>query len=281
MKFQVRHATTYQYSEPVFLEPHQFRLQPRAGGAQRVVSYGLKLDPGPAGITEIVDAENNAGHYAWFKDRTDRLTVNSSFIVETLRANPFDYVLAYLTVAAVPVAYPDELAETLRVYCQPVKGDRTVYALAREAAQEAGWQTLPFLAGLTQRIYRNTEHIVREDGPTFTAVETLRQQTGACRDVAMLFVEACRTVGLASRFVSGYELGPVRQERAFMHAWAEVYLPGGGWRGYDPSRGLATAEHHIAVATGRSPEGATPISGSFRGTGVSSVMEFQIDAGEI
>lgn len=280
MKFRLRHTTSYQYGAPVFLEPHHFRLMPR-GGAQRLLSYELKLDPAPAGITELLDAEGNAGHYAWFKDRTDRLTVTSSFEVETLRRNPFDYVLADLTIATVPVAYSDGLAEILRPYSQPTGPDRSVYALAREAAQEVEWQTLPFLAALTQRIYRNTAHIVREEGPAQAAADTLRQQTGACRDVAMLFVEACRTMRLAARFVSGYEPGAAQQERSFMHAWAEVFLPGGGWRGYDPSRGLATAENHVAVASGRSPEAAAPITGTFRGDNALAAMDFQILAEQI
>lgn len=277
MKFRIRHVTEYQYSQAVFLEPHQIRLQPRSGGGQRLLEFALRIAPAPVGLTETLDAENNAGHTAWFGERTERLTVISECRVETLRRNPFDYVLADMETATTPVAYGEAAGRLLRPYLGAVQGERSVYALARAAAQEGGWQTLPFLAGLTQRIYRNIEHTVREEGQARAAAETLRERVGACRDVAVLFVEACRTMGLAARFVSGYELGGARQEREFMHAWAEVYIPGGGWRGYDPSRGLATAEHHVAVAAGRDPEAATPISGSFRGTGVESRMEFQIE----
>jgi transglutaminase-like putative cysteine protease len=91
-----------------------------------------------------------------------------------------------------------------------------------------------------------------------------------------LFIEACRSFGLAARFVSGYELQAARGEKADMHAWTEIYLPGGGWRGYDPSRGLATAERHIAVASGLTPKLAAPVTGAFRGNGVASRMEFDI-----
>lgn len=280
MKLRIRHVTEYQYSQPVFLEAHQFRLQPRSGGGQRLLEYALRIEPGPSGLTEVLDAENNAGHCAWFGEQTDRLTVTSECRVETLRRNPFDYVLSEMETATTPVVYGEVAGPLLRPYLGAVQGERSVYALAREAAQEGGWQTLPFLAGLTQRIYRNIEHTVREEGPPRAAAETLRARTGACRDVAVLFVEACRTMGLAARFVSGYELGGARQEREFMHAWAEVYIPGGGWRGYDPSRGLATAERHVAVAAGRTPEAAAPISGSFRGTGIESRMEFRIEVEE-
>jgi transglutaminase-like putative cysteine protease len=281
MRFRIRHVTRYHYSRPVFLEPHQFRLLPRGGGSQRVHSYSLNIQPYPAGITEILDAESNPSHYAWFGDLTTHLTVDSCFEVETLRVNPFDYILSDLALATVPVVYPESLLGTLQPYCSSRGADRSVYALARATAQEVEWQTVPFLSALTRKIHSHIEHVVREDGAAFPAAETLRLRMGACRDVAVLFIEACRTLGLAARFVSGYELGAMRQDRAFMHAWAEVYLPGGGWRGFDPSRGLATAESHIAVAAARIPELAAPISGSFRGTGVDSEISFDIHMEEV
>lgn len=281
MRFRVQHTTTYRYSEPIFLEPHTFRLLPRGGGSQRVHAYALNLRPYPAGVTETLDAENNAVHYAWFEEQTDRLVVESSFEVQTLRINPFDFILSDLALATMPVVYPDNLLETLYPYCHARQADRSVYSLARATAQEVEWQTVPFLSALTRKLYQHIEHCVREEGPALPAAETLRLQKGACRDVAMLFVEACRTMGIAARFVSGYELGAIRQDRAFMHAWAEVYLPGGGWRGYDPSRGLAAAEGHIPVAAGRTPDLAAPITGNFRGAAAQSTMDFDIRIDEV
>jgi anti-sigma factor RsiW len=104
---------------------------------------------------------------------------------------------------------------------------------------------------------------------------TLREGKGTCRDLAVLFCAACRTMGIASRFVSGYEREAALQERADMHAWAEVYLPGGGWRGYDPSQGLAVATSHGAVAAAADPRLAAPISGLYRGD-ARSEMQFTI-----
>ena len=105
---------------------------------------------------------------------------------------------------------------------------------------------------------------------------TLEKGQGACRDLAVLFVAACRALGFGARFVSGYHQGHSEPMRRDLHAWAEVYLPGGGWRGYDPSLGLAVADRHVAVAAGTRPDQAAPISGSFRGTGVSSRMRAEI-----
>ena len=98
-------------------------------------------------------------------------------------------------------------------------------------------------------------------------------RTGACRDLTVLFMECCRSLGLAARFVSGYQEGDKGTDRRYMHAWAEVYLPGGGWRGFDPTHGIAVTDRHVAVASGPTPATAAPISGTFRGTGAIARME--------
>ena len=103
----------------------------------------------------------------------------------------------------------------------------------------------------------------------------MREQEGSCRDLAVLFCAACRAVGLAARFVSGYERDASLQENGDLHAWADVYLEGGGWRGYDPSRALAVASTHVAVAAASDPLLASPVSGTFRGAATAK-LEFSI-----
>jgi transglutaminase-like putative cysteine protease len=103
----------------------------------------------------------------------------------------------------------------------------------------------------------------------------MQARAGSCRDLAVVFCAMCRSMGLAARFVSGYQSEAVVQPRAHMHAWAEVYLPGGGWRGYDPSQGLAVSTSHVAVAAAADPRMAAPVSGSYRGA-ARSAMQFQI-----
>ncbi len=205
MKFHVAHRTRYRYSNPVFLEPHTFRLMPRGGGSQRVTSYDIQLNPIPAGITETLDAENNAVHFAWWEDLVPELIIDSSFEVETLRRNPFDFILTDLSLATLPIVYPDSLLQALSPYCHARNADRSIYSYARAAAQEVEWQTLPFLTTLNRKLYNHIDHGVREDGPAQKAEVTLASRRGACRDVAVLFVEACRSVGLAARFVSNPE----------------------------------------------------------------------------
>jgi transglutaminase-like putative cysteine protease len=104
---------------------------------------------------------------------------------------------------------------------------------------------------------------------------TLREHDGTCRDLTVLFCAACRSAGIAARFVSGYECEAATQDSADMHAWAEVYLPGGGWRGYDPSQGLAVSTSHVAVAAAANPAMAASVSGIYRGA-VRSRMQFAI-----
>ena len=116
---------------------------------------------------------------------------------------------------------------------------------------------------------------MRSDGPPRPAAETLAAGEGSCRDLAVVFSEACRAAGVPARFVSGYETAAASGEHAYMHAWAEAYVPGGGWRGYDPSRGLAVSTSHVAVAAAADPALASPVAGSYRGAS-ESVMDFQI-----
>ncbi|MBM3737966.1 MAG: transglutaminase family protein [Acidobacteria bacterium] len=276
MKFRVSHQTHYTYSEPVELQPHIFRMLPRGNGSQRVTGFELRLDPAPAGFSEGLDAANNGVHYAWWESLTTRLSAYSSFEVETLRANPYDFLLPDPAFACLPATYPDPVRTTLAPYCVSREPNGAAHALAKSIAQETSWDTLAFLSAFNRRLYRIIEHITRDEGAPLTAEATLQARRGACRDTAVVFIEGCRAMGLAARFVSGYELIAAQAEEPNMHAWAEVYLPGGGWRGYDPSRGLAVAETHIAVAAGLTPQMAAPVTGSFRGPKVDSSLSFEL-----
>ena len=105
---------------------------------------------------------------------------------------------------------------------------------------------------------------------------TLRLATGACRDLAVLFIDSCRAVGLPARFVSGYHCGQAPANRRYLHAWAEVFLPGAGWRGFDPLQGIAVADQHIAVAASAHPRAAAPISGSLNSAATAAHLEVDL-----
>lgn len=124
---------------------------------------------------------------------------------------------------------------------------------------------------LNRRIQEVCPSQTRLEGDPLTPAETLARGGGACRDVAVLFIAACRAVGLAARFTSGYIEGSLQEER-YLYAWAEVYLPGAGWRGYDSSLGLVVAERHVALASGPTAAAARPFVGRFRGDDVEATM---------
>jgi transglutaminase-like putative cysteine protease len=149
---------------------------------------------------------------------------------------------------------------------------------AREMAGEVANVTNDFLMHLADTIHHGFHHVGRPDGDPMTPEETLAGRSGACRDTAMLYVAACRSLGLAARFVSGYSMHhPPEVSEHELHAWAEVYLPGGGWRGYDPSLGLAVADGHVVLAAAPDHRLAAPVSGSYRGTGVASSMRYTVE----
>ena len=260
MLFNVNHSTTYRYSAPVTLDPHVFRMRPRADGTQRLIAYQLMITPAPAGRSECLDAEGNSVVQAWFDQQIDTLQVSSQFSVETLRDNPFDFLLPP----------PSQLQLTAATDVSPAVGE-----FARGMARQAGEQTMTFLELLAQRLCRDWRQVIREEGAPLTAEAVLSVADVSCRDLAVLFCDSCRAMNLTARFVSGYEVGSATAERGYMHAWAEVLLPGGGWRGYDPSRGIAVESDHVAVAAAANPANAAPVSGTYRGS-AKSVIEAEI-----
>ena len=148
--------------------------------------------------------------------------------------------------------------------------------MPNRTAANAQWNTLSFLSALSREIFQTCRQVTRPYGPPWPSDQTLSSQEGSCRDLAVLFCDACRVMGIAARFVSGYECASAssgsNDQDSYMHAWAEVYLPGIGWRGYDPSRGLAVSNRHIAVAAGFDHDLASPVAGWYSG-GSGSRME--------
>lgn len=277
MIYHVVHATEYTYSRAVFLEPHVIRLRPRSDGTQHLRSFHIAIEPQPAGVSAALDAEGNAVLHAWFNEQTERLTITTEFEIETLRANPFDFILADAAMEQLPLHYAALDTARLAHYRADAGSAPSVAALAANVAEQCGGNTLRFLELLTQEMYQKFTSIVRETGDPALPEETLTKKTGSCRDFAVLFVSACRSQGIAARFVSGYQEGDLSQPLRYLHAWAEVYLPGGGWRGYDPSHGLAVGAGHIAVAASHDPLGASPVQGSFRGSNIDTALAARIE----
>jgi len=276
MLYKIEHITRYSYSKEVFLEPHIVRLCPRSDSSQTVKYFEIDVKPTPTGITKIIDVGGDSV-FLWFEELTDSLEIRCRSEVETHRSNPFDFILASDRAHRLPMEYGAPHETALEPYRIPSSdfGD-SFEGFVAKIMLESENSTLKFLSSLTSFIYDNFEHELREEGPAQEPEETLSKMKGTCRDFVVLFAEACRSMGFAARFVSGYTEGDLNNLDNYLHAWAEVFLPGGGWRGYDPTLGLAVADRHVALTSGATPIEASPVTGSFRSTDAIAEIEYEL-----
>lgn len=276
MRFQVEHLTTYTYSSCVSLSPQILKLQPRSDRSQCLLSFECQIEPNPILITNSIDLEGNAVIQACFARPTSYFQVKTQIELETLRSNPFDY-LVESNLQKLPAFYPQKELDKLAAYRHPGSIDASVIELANWLAKEADSETITFLTTVTQYLHDRIKGEIRHKGSPQTPEVTLTRKQGACRDLAVLFMAICRQQGLACRFVSGYQARETNSaSRRYLHAWPEVYIPGSGWRGYDPTRGAAVADRHLAVAAARIPKDAAPIRGSFWGSKIKSQMDVKL-----
>lgn len=275
MYFSGAHRTTFTYSAPVFIEPKVIRLHPRSDPFQTVLSHSMELTPEPDGRSTGIDAHGNDATWAWFSGMHERLEVTTRFVVATHRSNPFDFIAPVAEAGGIPPTYTDGERVGLAPYLSPSSGGG-VASLAERLVDAAGGELMAFLQMLTTEIYESSEVIVRMEGDAMEADETLATATGSCRDLTMLFVEVCRHAGVAARFVSGYQEGDPDQVDRDLHAWASAYMPGGGWRGFDPTHGLVVSDRHVTLAVGSGALDAAPTSGTYRGD-ADSELSYEID----
>jgi transglutaminase-like putative cysteine protease len=275
MRYKIIHTTTYHYSKRVELEPHIIRLRSRSCVFQTLDNFSLEITPQPTGISEILDWEGNSIIKAWFNQPTEKLHLKAISDVETHCLNPFNYLLEPWAITLPIIDYPQSMLTHLQPYLQH-SGDPISVQLAQEISHKVNGQIVLFLSELNNLIYRTCTYTVREIGEPYPPSITWKKQLGSCRDLAVLFMDTCRAIGLASRFVSGYQEGDPDNDERHLHGWAEVYLPGAGWRGFDPSHGLAVSDRHIILAASAHPRYAAPISGNFRGVGAQSNIEYTL-----
>ncbi len=287
MLLSIRHHLRYAYDRPVFLEPMTLRLTPKQDCSQQLLVHSLRLDAAPAGSSAIQAADGSGALVCWFLEERDQLEITMEARVRTLRPNPFDWIITFAAAQRLPARYPAAEAAALAAYLDrplgigPGAGDGpgagSVAAWAAGLAVAVEHNTAAFLIELADRIHHDFQHVGRFEGEPMAPEQTLAGRSGACRDTAMLFVAACRSQGLAARFVSGYSIHhPPEVTEHELHAWAEVYLSGAGWRGYDPSLGLAVADGHLVLATAPDHRLAAAVTGTYRGTGVTSTMTYAL-----
>jgi len=266
-RYKILHRTYYNFSGTVRLEPHALRLRPREGHELHIESSTLEITP-QATLRWHRDVEDNSVAIATFSSPTDTLSIESEVIIQQYNQAPLDFLLAdYAT--NYPFAYTPEDWIVLAPYTNFAAS--TSHDLLSEWVANL-WQpgerlqTYVLLQRLCGHIHQNLSYRLREEPGVQSAAQTLSLGTGSCRDFANLFMAAARHLGLASRFVSGYlHAPPSAVDFGATHAWAEVYLPGAGWKGFDPTIGEIAGTTHFAVAVARLPEAVPPVAGSFVG----------------
>lgn len=257
------HITTYTYDAPVALDMHIVRLQPRSGGGQMLRTFEIQAMPSPVAQTQVIDAEGNALTYLWFLGTTAQLTIETRFEVETVRVNPFDFIPSPSSL--LPPLFSPEEHELFQPYLEKAPLPQIDY-LSQKLSASCDGSALGFALTANKWISENIESIIRRHGLPLAPETTLSERKGACRDQALLLMALCRAKKIPSRFVSGYLLNNAAESKPCdLHAWAEIWVPGGGWRGFDPTQGLATTNGHVAVAASFTYTLAAPVTGSFHG----------------
>jgi len=277
MRWKIEHTLIYRYSQPVAIDPQTIRLRPRPDTRQQVLQFDLDILPSPSFLTHYSDIENNALTTAWFNGLHEKLQITACSEVELIDHDPYDFILTEPAMAQLPLIYKEPLISLLGVYTVLDKEvSPTLNDFLKPVLIQAKYETIPFLNGLATHIFNGFTRKGREDGNPWAPEETLKKGKGACRDLAWLYVVACRSLGLAARFVSGYHVPFNPRKKPELHAWAEVFLPGAGWVGFDPSLGLAVSDRYIALAASYDPILTLPTSGTFWGKDVKSVLKASI-----
>ena len=211
------------------------------------------------------DVFDNIVASCFFEKAAEALELQLAIDVEVTKKNPFDFVLARRAVQ-MPFAYEEEIASIICAYCQRQSDNALSLPGWTPPTQKQPRETVATLVELTKLLHRTISYQRREEGAAQAPAETLRLRRGACRDTAVLLAEMLRDAGLAVRVVSGYLREAdeeIRRAEGSLHAWTEVFLPGAGWVGLDPTNGILGNDNFIAAAVGLRPADITPISGSF------------------
>ena len=295
LKAALTHRTRYRYDKLVTLHPQLVRLRPAPHARTPIESYGLRITPKDHFLNWQQDPFGNYLARLVFPERTTEFEVVVDLVADLSPVNPFDFFLEDAAAFA-PFSYDEDTRQDLAPYLEPVASGPLFEALvAREEAEwlsradrkdeEDGLRTNDFFVGVNQRLEQAIAYTTRMEPGVQTPEETLEKALGSCRDSAWLLAALMRRLGIAARFVSGYLIqlkadepspdGPSGPAEDFtdLHAWAEVYAPGAGWIGLDPTSGLFAAEGHIPLAATPAPQTAAAITGAHE----PAEVEFEFD----
>lgn len=273
MILEAEHRLTYKYTDYVNLNPHYLYLTPNATPYQHLINFELVILPQASNLIKNIDQEGNIQEVCFVNTPTKTFEVKTSFTIETRDFNTFDFIFFPFEAAKLPFKYPGRLSDYASIYFEVNPVEKCVQELGDKLAAEVSFSTIDFLMAVTAYISQNFRYISRERGEALSPRETIELMSGSCRDFSVLMMALCTSQGLIARFVSGYVYGSDRHMHD-LHAWVEVFLPGGGWRGFDPTEGQAVNKNYITLANSIEPAGINPVRGSFRGgVGVGSELE--------
>ncbi|WP_100611421.1 transglutaminase family protein [Confluentibacter lentus] len=271
LKIVISHKTLYKYDRPVSLSPHIFRLRPAPHSRTPIEAYSIKIKPENQFFNWQQDPFGNYLARLIFPEKTTELSIDVEIIADLKTINPFDFFVEE-SAEEYPFEYNETIKKELLPYLEVTERGKLLMDFLA-TIDKTPRKTIFFLIDINRKIYEYLNYNIRMDPGVQTCEETLSQKNGSCRDYAWLFVQTLRHLGFGARFVSGYLVqlksdeksldGPSGPEEDFtdLHAWAEVYLPGAGWIGFDATSGLLAGEGHIPLACTPSFESAAPVSG--------------------
>jgi transglutaminase-like putative cysteine protease len=283
-RLQIKHVTSYLFAETLTLLPHRLLLRPREGHDLRIESMALTIQPGYR-LAWQRDVYDNAVALVSFNEPGRRLVIDSRLVLQHYDDRPLDFLVAD---SAVSFPFQYDAAERIELdpYLQPIyTHDSGILNTWLQQFWYSGQivETYLLLDWINKGIATGFSYQQREEPGVQTPAATLAKRAGSCRDFATLFIEACRCLGLAARFVSGYLYSPsLTAGQGATHAWSEVYLPGAGWKGFDPTSGQVVGNDHIAVAVSRHAQSVPPVAGSFLAASPQSpVMRVVVEVTEL
>ncbi|MDZ4818439.1 MAG: transglutaminase family protein [Planctomycetota bacterium] len=272
IRVALHHRTTYKYDRPITLHPQVVRLRPAPHCRTPIVSYSIKVEPDSHFLNWQQDPQGNYLARLVFLEKSNILDIDVNLVADMTVINPFDFFLEP-NAERFPFTYDAALAHELKPFLEtePVGPKLSEFLSTIDRTE---MRTIDFLVMINQRLQQEIRYLIRMESGVQHAEQTLELRSGSCRDSAWLLVQALRNLGLAARFVSGYLIqltadvksldGPSGPEADFtdLHAWTEVYLPGAGWVGLDPTSGLFAGEGHIPLACSPEPSSAAPVTGA-------------------
>lgn len=273
MKFKIAHTTEYKYSGSVFFEPHYFRFKPKQTVFSSIIDYHIEIEPKQIGFSEQIDVENNHIQLCWFDNMHDEMKITVNTVLEVSEYNPLNFILYPKEFLQIPFTYDNRTLLLLQpaLIKESITSDMISYLDA--IIKKTSNHTINFLIELNASIFKDFTAEFRETGEPLEIDFTFNEKRGSCRDLSWMHIHMLRHLGIAARFVSGYLYLETDEKPMFeLHAWVEVFLPGAGWVGFDPTHGLITSHYHIPLASSSFYENTMPVSGSIRGDATSILI---------